>query len=334
MNLLQNLYFLALRDLQFIRQIFPNGLINNEATVSQLLAVKSSTAADAHVVAGIYGGGVQRLDDNGFKDATHRKLMIFAGASDINHVASAATRIYEDGTLITSRLIATNADITGKITATSGKIGGFEISGITIKYGSSTIFSPEFGLYLKRLDNEFYTFGGIVPTHTKEEQLLIEPTLCIIAPTAYNNNCMPGVYIYGPVVSNIDIKYRIYDENAMYGPHALLIEHGDICGFRLRTRRIGSSKTLSKMDSIILVKATSAVTMTLPADPENGQLYFIKSICEQSRDIILTVGASDHRINNGRSLKNTSWKWSGGQIVMVIWDDANKTWQAGFTNYD
>lgn len=99
--------------LSFIKQIFPDGLINNAATVSQLLAVKDSTDANANIVAGIYGGGVKALEDSGFKDQEHRKLMIFAGAENIDKVSEANTRIYEDGTIVTDKLIATGGIFNG-----------------------------------------------------------------------------------------------------------------------------------------------------------------------------------------------------------------------------
>lgn len=106
----------ANNDLDWIHQILPDGVINNAATVSQLLAVKDSPAANANIVAGIYGGGVQKFeDDYGFLDKSGpkpRKLMIFAGAENLESVANAATRIYEDGTIITAKLESDSAKIT------------------------------------------------------------------------------------------------------------------------------------------------------------------------------------------------------------------------------
>lgn len=98
--------------LSFIKQIFPDGLIDNKATISQLLAVKDSTAANANIVAGIYGGGVEELEKKGFLDDDHGKLMIFAGAENIDKVSQANTRIYEDGTIVTKKLVATDSELT------------------------------------------------------------------------------------------------------------------------------------------------------------------------------------------------------------------------------
>lgn len=305
--------------LQFIKQIFPNGLINNIATVSQLLAVRNSMDTNANIVAGIYGGGVKKLEDNGFKHSVYGKLMIFAGAENIDKVSQAKTRIYEDGTLITNKLIATDADITGKITATSGSIGGFIIGtdsiesskntsdGIPILTIGSNGLSCVLGLntkmeapYIGTKDDILYDYYSLKITNN--------------IPIMRTTGLIAGIFISAPA--------DIYDKR-----HALFIEQGHICGFRLRTRRITGAETISTMDSVILCWNA---TMTLPSNPEDGQIYFIKQM--NNGAVTVKVGATGHYINDGRTNKKTSWRWDEGVIVMLIWDATNKTWQAGYTN--
>lgn len=96
-------------DLEFIKYIFPSGLVNNVATVSQLLAVKDG---NNNVRAGIYGGGVDTFDTAGFNDTEHGKLMFFAGSDELLQAPQAKSRIYEDGTIDTEELIAKKANIT------------------------------------------------------------------------------------------------------------------------------------------------------------------------------------------------------------------------------
>ena len=104
-------------DLKYLETVFPNNVVdNNGVFLSQLMAVKNSTEDTAVVVAGIYGGGVESLNDAGFKDDDHGVLMMFAGADNLQSVDKAATRIYGDGALFTKYLYADG-----------GKIGGFEI---------------------------------------------------------------------------------------------------------------------------------------------------------------------------------------------------------------
>ena len=61
--------------------------------------------------------------------------------------------------------------------------------------------------------------------------------------------------------------------NAVYGNFAIYAEHGMYGGFRPMTRTISKSMTLSELDCYIEV--TAAVTLTLPANPQRGQMYWI-----------------------------------------------------------
>ena len=61
--------------------------------------------------------------------------------------------------------------------------------------------------------------------------------------------------------------------NAVYGNFAIYAEHGMYAGFRPMTRTISKSMTLSELDCYIEV--TAAVTLTLPANPQRGQMYWI-----------------------------------------------------------
>jgi len=133
-------------------------------------------------------------------------------------------------------------------------------------------------------------------------------------PIMRTTGLIAGIFISAPA--------DIYDKR-----HALFIEQGHICGFRLRTRRITGAETISTMDSVILCWNA---TMTLPSNPEDGQIYFIKQM--NNGAVTVKVGATGHYINDGRTNKKTSWRWDEGVIVMLIWDATNKTWQAGYTN--
>ncbi|MCM1250263.1 MAG: hypothetical protein NC209_03840 [Alistipes sp.] len=324
-------------DLQFIKKIFPSGLIENTATISQLLAVKDSTNANANIVAGIYGGGVSELEANGFKDSAHGKLMIFAGASDVNNVKTAGTRIYEDGTIITSKLIATNAEITGNIDATSGTFGPLEfragkLSTTSTEYGARTTTIGGGGTWWE----DKFSFNGEKHSYS----VIIGNTW---AYTGGENNpisitCDSTSETYSNIGIRLDVGGTIYNNSlSTAGNHAIFIDNGDISilkgrirGFRLNTVRITYSQTIRIMDSILLVNSTSAITLTLPSAPEDGQLYFIKKI--NTGGITLKVGVTGHYINDGSISKKTSWSWTDGCFVIVVWDATNKIWQAGYTN--
>lgn len=317
----------APEDLDFIRQIFPSGLINNTATVSQLLAVKDSTDANANVVAGIYGGGVPELEKNGFWDNAHGKLMIFAGAKEgikDNKVESAATRIYEDGTLITSGLIAIDADISGKITASSGTIGGFSIEkgGLTSTKIDWLTKKPVINIG----QDDIHIWGDQFVAPYIEERNDFTSSRWVLKLTQNSPSTRGLTDLSCLYLDSYEPSLPVSDRNALY------IRRGNIMGFRPYTRYVSTSETLNSSDSVILAAASSNITLTLPANPENGQLYFIKNISASSSSLTLTVGATGHYINSGKSRKDRSWSWGDGQIIIVIWDNVAEIWQAGYTN--
>ena len=86
----------AVHDLDYLKAVFGDTEVMNEHAVilSRLLAVSDDYD---NVVAGVYGGGVSGLDDNGYKDSSHGTLMMFAGADDAQHASSADFRVYSDG---------------------------------------------------------------------------------------------------------------------------------------------------------------------------------------------------------------------------------------------
>ncbi len=117
----------AVSDLDYLKGVFPNAMLDvNGVVLAQLLGVKSSTAADAAIVAGFYGGSDETLNAAGFKDPTHGILMMFAGAENVQSAANAKTRVYGDGSLFTQMLYADG-----------GKIGGFTIQESSLQAGAS-----------------------------------------------------------------------------------------------------------------------------------------------------------------------------------------------------
>lgn len=84
-------------DLDYLRQTFgeDNVTDSNGVTLSRMVSVKDE---NSNVVAGLYGGGVDALNDN-FEDAEHGTLMFFAGANSVQEAKEAKHRVYEDGTV-------------------------------------------------------------------------------------------------------------------------------------------------------------------------------------------------------------------------------------------
>lgn len=122
-------------DLDYLRQAFgaDNVADSDGVTLSRMMSVKD---ANANVVAGMYGGGVENLDSIGYDDPEHGTLMIFAGATSAQTARNAKYRVYEDGTayikegifegIIKHRVVdITKANIGRILPPTETTIGGY-----------------------------------------------------------------------------------------------------------------------------------------------------------------------------------------------------------------
>lgn len=111
-----------------------------------------------------------------------------------------------------------------------------------------------------------------------------------------------------------------YDNYVETGNHALFIPNGDICGFRLRTRRISSSQTLSSMDSVILCVNSNDVSLTLPTtNLQGGHILFIRK-CDTGN--ITLVG----RILRGWENPESSVYLEHSILSDLVYDLINNFW--------
>ena len=109
-------------DIEYLETVFPNSnLVAGGALIGNMAVVTDKDPKvydDAKVVAGLNGTTIG-------SDTTYGKALIFAGSNGVTDSAikNATTIIYESG-----RIKSKDVDLEGKITSTSGKIGGFVIS--------------------------------------------------------------------------------------------------------------------------------------------------------------------------------------------------------------
>lgn len=242
-------------------------------------------------------------------------IRFWAGDTYANR-ASAPFRVRQDGSVVMN-----NATITGTIYSGSGSIGGFSISSSALTASSSgdemylnasllrfTKTSRATTVYLGA-DVMPGSLGGYVTTPFRIEVARTES---------------PD-YGYG----NVGIYFNItgvatYDSDVNTGNHAIFVAHGQICGFRPRTRRISSSTTLTDMDSVILCINSGSITITLPVSPQIGQIYVIHRCADGG----LTVSAGSNYISSKNSASKVSSVTLGWQSVTVSWDEVNSIWWA------
>lgn len=179
-----------------------NGNLTVQGTINALEGVISGllqvTDAAKTMKAGINGGDLG-------KDSTHGKLLVFAGAdssqsTQSEQMASSATRIYEDGHLVTK-----SADIEGKITATSGKITGLQVSVSKSPFMRMSTTQSGTGQYNKitEFDNGYGDFWPTSGSSTISYQTLP----CDV------NQCGRRIVLVGYAYVNTESGYYIWDTN-------------------------------------------------------------------------------------------------------------------------
>lgn len=303
-------------DLDYLKDLFPKGASQevDGAVIAKTLAVKNDAGSQ---IMGFINGSSK------FSDPTHGICMIAMGISSITGWNSAKTRLYADG-----HLVSASAEITGKITAQTGEIGPFTIttSYLTGTEGSSSLrLSPNLIRFTDTYSSA-YIGNNVFPPSMGDAAR--GPARFEVSRSASSGEANVGMYISASGATD-------YDDAVDSGSHALYIPKGDICGLRLRVRRISertTDKTLSEMDTFILVTASTRIALTLPSSPQPGQLYFVKLIGTGQFDV--KVGASGHYINKGRSSLVTSWGFNSAVIVTLVWDRVNKVWQGGYIGAD
>lgn len=216
-------------------------------------------------------------------------------------------------------------DTDGSMTATSGTIGGFTIGSYSLD--SKDDYENGAEMYLSRnlmrfsnksSTNNWVFIGSDVMPASMGGALSCPMRVEVNRETQWNGNA--GILL------DIEGAREGYDDMVMGGNHALYISNGDITGFRLKTRRLGTSTTLSKMDSIIFI--VKNITVSLPDSPQEGQLYYIRQI----NNVGYTIAGNGHKIMHNGYSQDNNWSIGDSVAVVVIWDRVNQIWIGNYLN--
>lgn len=270
-------------DLDYIKDVFPNSTLDVKgASLAQLLGVKDS---QNNIVAGIYGGVDDDLNNTGFIDAVKGVLLFFAGSKTLQDVANATTRIYQDGTLETNKIIANG-----------GKLGAFEIDVNNNKQLKATEGNSSMQLGGRGL--AFTTDGDTM-------EVLVRNTTGgnVVYPLTIRNKTQNSD---SGINAGIAISVSGASGSDPMGHNvALLISEGDISmqsgmyrGLRPMTRIVDTSLTLSKYDNTIVCNNASPITLTLPNDPSIGQMYVVRGINRTGTNTITIQGNTQYILLN------------------------------------
>lgn len=239
--------------------------------------------------------------------------------------SNAPFRVAKDGSFV-----ATKADITGTINASSGTIGNFTIDEGALKstdsFGDMLLSSN----LIKFTGSKTNLYLGVDTWPASTGGALYGPIRAEVSRSAAGGTAGNyGVYIN---VTGAALSDGTTTAARQSGNHALYIPEGLITGFRLRNVRTSSNRTLTDMDSVVFCTATSGITLTLPSSPKQGQIYFIRKV--GSGNVKLTRGNTLHRIcTNSNSQNNTEITLDWGKLWIILWDHMNSMWTANWCQH-
>lgn len=317
----------SMKDYDYLKLVFPNNTVdNNGVFLSRLMAVKNGTSASAAVVAGLYGGGVDSLNNAGFKDATHGILMMFAGATSIQNVAAAKTRIYGDGSLFTKALYAEG-----------GEIGGFKIYSDRIVAGDYDSGRDEM-----RLHSTVLRFRS--PKPNVQNPASYDPECQVVIGT----NAIPGsagglkcpVYVdneYSDADDRIGIYVNVSGSVGMYSEYGnvgILIANGTFSGFRPMSRSYGNGTYTLKGDekeTVFFVNTSGgSTTFYLPSNPQPDQRYEIRKL-HSGNSIIINAQNNGDIYVTGSNNPSSQISWTGRRCVTIQYSKSLDAWVMWFS---
>lgn len=189
-------------------------------------------------------------------------------------------------------LKATNADISGRINATSGSVGGFNIGDNAIGTFDGSTGAGFNQSYMQFTGSDFFHGQGyfIACGNYAGKGLYIDSTV------SSSNNLCAGIQVRvkagdvapsdpvdsGNMCTALDLLTQWTGQtgsfdvtNAYEGNHAIVIRGGDVIGLRPSFVRIAASYELTEYNHTIECYNTSTITLTLPSSPKYGQCYTI-----------------------------------------------------------
>ena len=250
---------IAADNLEYLKKAFENDdtIEYGGLYLASFLGVKNSAKA---VVAGITGKNF--LTGQDFAPDDRSCPMIFAGAASAADANSAKYRVYADGAVAMSALIAENGCRIGPFQIQDMKNGaGGSMFGA--EYESSTILTQTritaslmsiyqtYGTSLTNRGNVWLGFPGGDTTSMsdgKRAGITIETAGTIHA----------GLLVSVPA-----------------GVSAVEIPSGCVKGFRRSMKYTTASITLKALDDVIVANNPGAITITLPSAPQNGEDFEI-----------------------------------------------------------
>lgn len=233
----------------------------------------------------------------------------------------------------------TDVDISGRINATSGSIGGFNIGNNAIGTFDGSTGAGFNQSYMQFTGSSFVHGQGyfIACGNYASKGLYIDSTV------SSSNDLCTGIQVRvkagdvapsdpvdsGNMCTALDLftqwtgQTGSFDVTNPYeGNHAIVIRGGDVIGLRPSFVRIAASYELTEYNHTIECYNTSAITLTLPYSPKYGQCYTIiqrgsRVVFSSSDGIYDTRNASSATTWYTDTRGQISWLWYNGNQWIV-----------------
>lgn len=284
-----------------------NAVINFLQGMEFVVHNSKTDISENTIIAGLVGGDIP----------------LFVGS---NTPSNAPFRVAKDGAFV-----ATKADITGTINASNGTIGGFEIGESWLV--SQTSQGKE--IWSNRLSAARVLLECKGGSYTNSFDAMAYP----LGSSGYSDHSVLSVAINREsyVATN---RYNIginvsaegeYNENSQIGDipngnHAILLRNGDICGFRLFSRTLTGRWTLNDYESIVFNDTASMNYVTLPSEPKDGQIYFIRKIGRGN--VTIQTGGLTHVFKQNAGSTTRSVVLDYGSLAILMWNKDGQYWTA------
>ena len=235
-----------------------------------------------------------------------------------------------------------NVSLKGRVNATSGSIGGFNIGEYTIGSVGKTEGMGLSNECLKFMNQAYLHGEGYFITCGS----YMKAGLRIFSTTSPSNNLSTGILIHidagtstpsdpisgGKMCTALDLLTRWADQagsfdmtNPYEGNHAIVIRGGDVIGLRPSFVRLAANyQTLTEYHYTVECYNTSAITIYLPSSPKYGQCY---TIIQRGSRVTFSSGKGIYDVRRASSATTwysdtrgqVSWLWYNGSQWIVCY---------------
>lgn len=215
-------------------------------------------------------------------DVEHGVLMIFAGANGAGNVSSAKFRVYEDGHVVASDIVANG-----------GEIGGFKIANTYI--GTDPTVSTGINISSAGFSTRSTNKGVTIASEYTRQNAQIE-----VVDNDTHTPAPIGIFLRKNSIEPILTGVYLNVQGASTSNRAIYVNSGDIVAdmsnsvFRGLRRPIGTSTDVDQNTYTTVVDNSSSATYTLPQSPVDGEEHlFLHTTANQ-----YTISAGSEYIYN------------------------------------